>query len=137
MGSEKHLHLPVGNLTELLLVDGMLSDRCVDCSGLEMRDRVPVWLRPQEWDHSTRRHQESPAESQHQKSVFMVHGYLGNQEPRNSTKSHQATNLTQEIYWGKYRMIVTGKRDIKGLSRGAGFYGVFGTCAVSCWKCIA
>lgn len=32
------------------------------------------------------------------KSIFLTQGYLGNWEPRHTTKLHQATNLTQEIY---------------------------------------
>lgn len=33
--------------------------------------------------------------------VFLAQEHLGSRKPRDTSKSHHATNLTQELYWGK------------------------------------
>lgn len=64
--------------------------------------------------------------------VFLLQGHLGSQEPRNTTKSHHATNLTQEIYWKEEQ---NGGclwwKERQQWAEQRSLYRVFGACTVS------
>lgn len=54
------------------------------------------------------------------------------EEPRNTTKPHHATNLTQRFIGEKYGMMATSEREQRQeQAGGAGLYRGFGGCTVS------
>lgn len=70
------------------------------------------------WSVGRKSHQEDLPESWYQYNCLLVKGDLGGLEPRGTTKSHHATELTWEAYGGEVQGWLLSKSRRKEVERG-------------------